>query len=96
MTTVNNPDPEDRRRYVQVALVLKGRISSGELARGATMPSTRGIKAEFGVSIETAQKSLRILADEGLIKRWPGLGYYVILRLANCCSMGHVVMFAIA
>lgn len=71
-------DPSDRRRYVQVALILRERISSGELPPGAAMPSTRAIKAEFGISIETAQKSLRVLEQLGLIRKYAGLPYYVL------------------
>jgi DNA-binding GntR family transcriptional regulator len=63
---------------MQVAAALRGRIASGELADGARMPGTRAIKAEFEVSIETAQKSLRVLEAEGLIRKWPGIGYYVL------------------
>jgi GntR family transcriptional regulator len=63
---------------MQVAAVLRGRITSGELPSGARMPGSRGIKAEFGVSAETAQKSLRVLEEEGVIQKWPGIGYWVI------------------
>jgi DNA-binding GntR family transcriptional regulator len=52
---VTDIDPGDRRRYVQVALVLRERISSGELPPGVAMPGTRAVKAEFAISIETAQ-----------------------------------------
>jgi DNA-binding GntR family transcriptional regulator len=68
----------DPRRYMQVAAVLRDRIASGQIPAGAAMPGTRAIKDEFGVSIETAQKSLKVLADEGLIRRWAGLPYHVI------------------
>lgn len=78
MNPVTEIDPSDHRRYVQVALILKERITSGELASGAAMPGTRAIKEEFGISVETAQKSLRVLAREGLIKKYPGLPYYVL------------------
>lgn len=69
---------DDPRRYTQLAAVLRERITSGELATGDTMPGTRGISDEFGVSIETAQKALRVLEGEGLIRRYPGLPYYVL------------------
>ena len=78
VNAVTDADPTDRRRYVQIALILEERITSGELAYDTAVPGTRAIKAEFGVSIETAQKSLRLLANRGFIKRYPGLSYYVI------------------
>ena len=63
---------------MQVAAVLRGRITSGELASGARMPGTRAIKDEFNVSQETAQKSLRVLEQEGVVQKWPGIGYWVL------------------
>lgn len=71
-------DPYDPRVYVRIAGVLRERISSGEIPLGAALPSTRALKAEHGVSVETAQRSLKLLAEEGLIRRYPGMGYYVI------------------
>ena len=70
--------PTDPRRYMQVAAVLRERITTGEIPKDAAMPGTRAIAAEFGVSIETAQKALKVLADEGLIMRWAGLPYHVV------------------
>lgn len=78
MSGVTDIDPADKRRYMQIALTLSERIASGELPSGAAMPGTRAIKEEFGVSIETAQKALRVLDSEGLIKKYPGLSYYVL------------------
>lgn len=71
-------DPADPRRYMQVAAVLRARIRKGELRAGDAMPSSRTLAQEHGVSVETAVKALRVLADEGLIKRWPGLPYHVV------------------
>jgi len=70
-------DPDDRRRYVQVAAELAARIKRGDIATGASLPSTRDIKQEFGVSIQTAQKAQRLLETEGLVRKYPGLGYFV-------------------
>lgn len=68
----------DPRRYMQIAAALRARIAAGELAPGDAMPSTRTLAQEYGTSLETANKALKVLADEGLIKRWPGLPYYVL------------------
>jgi DNA-binding GntR family transcriptional regulator len=73
------PDPpDDHRRYRQIAAVLRRRIESGELASGNRMPGTRSLKVEFNTSHETAQKALRVLEADGLIKKWPGVGYWVL------------------
>jgi GntR family transcriptional regulator len=63
---------------MRTAAALRERIVSGEIAIGAALPSTRDIKKEHGVSVETAQRALHVLADEGLIRRWPGVGYHRI------------------
>ena len=63
---------------MRIAVDLRQRIASGELAPGDAMPSTRTLAQEHGTSIETANKALKVLADEGLIRRWPGLPYYVL------------------
>lgn len=69
------PDPpRDQRLYRRIAATLRDRIESGELARGTRMPGTRAIKDEFSTSQETAQKALRVLEAEGIIKKWPGVG----------------------
>ena len=70
---METPDP---RRYMQVASVLRGRVL--ELSAGDAMPGAKVIAAEFRVSVETASKALRVLASEGLIKRWAGLPYIVL------------------
>ena len=63
---------------MRIAAELRARITSGELAPGDAMPSTRTLAQEYGTSLETANKALKVLADEGLIKRWPGLPYHVL------------------
>jgi DNA-binding GntR family transcriptional regulator len=68
---------------MQIAAALRERIDSGELTSGMRMPGTRAIKTEFSTSIETAQKALRVLEQDGLIEKWPGVGYYVIARDAD-------------
>jgi DNA-binding GntR family transcriptional regulator len=74
MTTAASSDP---RRYVQLAATIRRQIADGTLAKDASLPSIRMLCAEFQLSRQTAGKSLRILADEGLIHRVPGLGYHV-------------------
>jgi DNA-binding GntR family transcriptional regulator len=65
-------------RYRQVAAAVRDAIERGELASGDAVPSARTLSQEHDVSVETARKSLRLLAAEGVIVRVsPGLPFYV-------------------
>jgi DNA-binding GntR family transcriptional regulator len=70
----------DPRAYVRLSELLRGRIESGELAAGQPVPSITTLTQEHGMARETAAKALRLLEDEGLLVRYPGLGYYVADR----------------
>ncbi|MGH3407307.1 MAG: GntR family transcriptional regulator [Streptosporangiaceae bacterium] len=69
--------PEDPRAYVRIAAVVRARIEGGELASGQPVPSITTLVQEHGVARATAGKALRLLEQEGLVHRVPGLGYYV-------------------
>jgi DNA-binding GntR family transcriptional regulator len=70
----------DPRAYIRLAELLRGRIESGELAPGQPAPSITTLTQEHGMARETAAKALRLLEGEGLLVRYPGLGYYVADR----------------
>lgn len=72
MTEVDDP-----RAYVRIAAAMRQRITSGELAPGQPVPSITALVQEYGVARQTASKALRMLETEGLLRRIPGLGYYV-------------------
>jgi DNA-binding GntR family transcriptional regulator len=40
-------------------------------------PSITTLTQEYGHARQTCAKALRVLVDEGLLTRVPGLGYYV-------------------
>jgi GntR family transcriptional regulator len=64
--------------YRQVAQAVRDAIERGELRSGDPVPSAKTLSQEHGVSVETARKSLRLVASEGLIVRVsPGLPFYV-------------------
>jgi DNA-binding GntR family transcriptional regulator len=69
-----SPDP---RAYIRVAQMLRGMISSGELVSGAPAPSITSLCQEHGHARQTCSKAMRLLETEGLLRRVPGLGYYV-------------------
>jgi DNA-binding GntR family transcriptional regulator len=62
---------------VRIAAAVRQRITSGELAPGQPVPSITTLVQEHGVARQTASKALRMLETEGLVRRIPGLGYYV-------------------
>jgi DNA-binding GntR family transcriptional regulator len=67
----------DPRVYVQIAAALRDKISSAELESGQPVPSITTLTQDWGVARRTAAHALQVLEDEGLIRRWPGRGYYV-------------------
>jgi DNA-binding GntR family transcriptional regulator len=68
----------DEFRYRQVAQAIRDAIARGELRSGDAVPSAKTLSQEHGVSIETARKSLRLLASDGVIVRVSaGLPFYV-------------------
>lgn len=60
--------------YVQLADVLRGQITSGEI-RGR-VPSPRSLAQEYDVAIGTARRALEVLREEGVIISAPGRGHY--------------------
>ncbi len=65
------------RRYEQIADELRTRITSGQLAPGAPIPSARAITREWAVALATATRALAVLRDEGLVYARPGVGTVV-------------------
>lgn len=63
--------------YVQLAGILRGQISSGEIAPGRPVPSLRTLSERYGVNRLTASKAVKVLADEGLVRVVRGRGWFV-------------------
>jgi GntR family transcriptional regulator len=74
MTGAGQPDP---RAYMRLAALIREQIATGELDPGARLPSIAVLRRDHRHSRQTVGKAMRILEDEGLIYRVPGLGYYV-------------------
>jgi GntR family transcriptional regulator len=70
-------DPDDPRRYVQVAASIRALIKQGDIGPGDPVPSITTLVQDHGVARQTAAKALKLLADDGLIRQYPGLGYFV-------------------
>ena len=73
----NRPDP---RKYRKMADAVRARIDRGELAPGDPAPTISELSATYACARQTAAKSLRTLVYEGLLIRYPGIGYYVAPR----------------
>ncbi len=67
----------DPRRYRQIYAVLSQRIADGTYAPGSPLPPLGALADEFDVNRDTAQHAVHMLADEGKVVRFPGLGWYV-------------------
>ncbi|RSD19600.1 GntR family transcriptional regulator [Amycolatopsis eburnea] len=67
-------------KYVVIAEELRGRITRGELAPGARVPSTRRLATDHGVAMATAAKALALLSQEGLVRAEPRSGTVVAGR----------------
>jgi DNA-binding GntR family transcriptional regulator len=62
--------------YLQLAAILRGRITSGDLER--RIPSVKSLTQEYGVAQGTAERALAVLREEGLIRSRMGRGHFVV------------------
>jgi GntR family transcriptional regulator len=67
----------DEPVYRQLAAILRGQITSGELAPRRPIPSVRTLVEQYGVARATASKAIQLLADEGLVRVVKGRGWFV-------------------
>ena len=68
----------DEPVYQQVAGILRRQIESGEIEARRPVPSIRTLCQTYGIARATAAKSLRVIADKGLIRQVPGRGWFVV------------------
>ena len=76
-TRVSISDESDPRAYVRLAARLRREIAEGTLTPGMPTPSITTLSQQYGHARQTCAKALRILEEDGLLTRIPGLGYYV-------------------
>jgi GntR family transcriptional regulator len=62
---------------MRLAALIRDQIASGTLVPGGRLSSIAVLRREHSHSRQTVGKAMRILEDEGLIYRVPGLGYYI-------------------
>ena len=73
----SGPGPQDPRAYRRLAAAAREQIGSGALSPGQPLPSITELAREHGHARVTCGKAYRMLEAEGLVRRYPGLGYYV-------------------
>jgi DNA-binding GntR family transcriptional regulator len=61
---------------VRVHAALSQRIADGTLPAGTRL-NIGALADEFDASRDTVQRAISMLAAEGTVSRWPGLGWYV-------------------
>jgi DNA-binding GntR family transcriptional regulator len=67
----------DTHLYVQIADIIRAKITNGELSPGDPVPSEAAIQSEFGVARTTARRAFHLLREEGLIYTIQGEGTFV-------------------
>lgn len=72
-----NLGAEDPRAYIRLAAQLRDDIEEGKHKPGEPVPSIASASRETGHARQTVSKAWGLLVEEGLLIRYPGLGYYV-------------------
>lgn len=68
--------------YRQIADELRQKIESGELRRGAQLPTEIDLREQYGASRNTVRDALRLLITRGLVETRPGQGTFVSERIS--------------
>jgi GntR family transcriptional regulator len=64
--------------FRQLAEILRGMITSGEVPPGKALPSIPYLSQEYGIADGTVKKAIQLLKDEDLVIGVPGKGTFVI------------------
>ena len=78
---------EKTYNYMRVYNDLKGKILSGGYAVGERLPTEGQLQDTFGVSRITVKKAMEMLAEEGLVERYPGKGTFVLKHSGTVAPM---------
>lgn len=70
--------PGDGRSLArQITDAVRMRITTGDLAAGARLPSVRGLADQLGINPNTVAKAYTQLTNEGWLSSQPGQGLFV-------------------
>ncbi|BAT61844.1 HTH-type transcriptional repressor YvoA [Variibacter gotjawalensis] len=75
---MRGPAPRKLPRYREIAGELQREIRSGQFSIGSLLPIEAQLMERFGASRQTIREALRIISEQGLIVRRPGIGSIVI------------------
>lgn len=64
-------------RYLQLAMLFRNRIASGEWGVGERIPNVEDLAEKFQVARGTIREAMSVLAEEGLIERYRAKGSFV-------------------
>ncbi len=67
-------------RYLQIADLMRQRISRGQWSEGQKLPSLEALVEEFGVARVTVRQAVDLLARDGLVSPQQGRGTFVTAR----------------
>jgi DNA-binding LacI/PurR family transcriptional regulator len=81
--------------YSWLAGQLRQAILSGAFRVGDSLPPTKRLGAEYGVSAETARRAAKRLEDEGLVASEPRQGFRVLAR-SNDPERGLPIAFVVS
>ena len=77
---------DNRAPYAKIAAHYTELITSGQLQPGSLLPSIKNLSEEWKVSTATAEKALRKLRNEGLVRGIHGIGTEVLDQPAPMSS----------
>ncbi|MGW3458293.1 GntR family transcriptional regulator [Streptomyces olivaceoviridis] len=80
------PRADNRPPYARIAGHYRDLISSGELSPGDLLPSIKALATEWEVSTATADRAMRLLREEKLVRGIPGVGTEVMARPISLSS----------
>ncbi|MEU2043668.1 GntR family transcriptional regulator [Nocardia niwae] len=66
-----------RPRYLQIADDLRSRITSGEYSPGERIPTKASLMEQWGVALNTVDRAVDELRNDGLIETFHGVGSFV-------------------
>jgi DNA-binding LacI/PurR family transcriptional regulator len=76
--------------YKQLYDDMRQGILDGKYPPGSKLPTESNLRDDFAVSDITVKKALSLLADQGMVRRVPGKGTFVIDQAANSKPAGSV------